>query len=84
MSDLSHLFTDAANKARGSGLHAHEGPGYTIGRVEPVNTRCRPLSAELYPDCPLCGHSIATCPCDPDETAEALWLQFKAQKESQL
>lgn len=28
MSDLSHLFTDAANKARGSGLHAHEGPGY--------------------------------------------------------
>lgn len=51
-------------------------------RPEIVEDMCRPLSAGLYPDCPLCGASIAVCPCDPDESGEALWLQFQTAKAS--
>lgn len=51
-----------------------------IERPEPVEDLCRPLSARLYPDCPLCGRDVNGCACDPDAYAEAVWLGFQREK----
>lgn len=51
-----------------------------LERPEPVEDLCRPLSAGMYPLCPLCRLDVNGCDCDPDEKGDALWLQFQRER----
>lgn len=53
-----------------------------IDRPERVTIQAVSPSADLYPDCPLCGDSIVLCDCGPDEKGDALWAAYLARRDA--